>query len=235
MKNYIYFIEQEGQNLIKIGVAKDIKKRFDTLQTGSPQKLILRGYIEGGYDKEKELHDYFFKFNFGGEWFNLSKEINNYIENNCKFDLNEQIMGRHNLSDVKKLIPYDGGNFNIVYENKILEVQNMKLNNNEKLVYYSIRDFAQYPTNCVVIKDSIPTMVELEPIVGLNEKSIRKALKTLNKKSLVKLVQYGHRKAIYINPEYYATGKDLDIKTLEFFDLIECDDEKINYYIKKNK
>jgi len=31
-----------------------------------------------------------------------------------------------------------------------------------------------------------------------------------------------------INPEYYATGKELDIDTLKLFDLVECDDDKIN-------
>lgn len=234
MENYIYFIEQEGTKLIKIGVAKDIKKRFSTLQTGSPQQLILRGYIVGGYDKEKELHNYFNSLHFGGEWFTLSDEIEKYITKNCIMDLNENIVGRNNINNEIKLLPYEGGDFNIVYRNKIEGVNNMKLNNNEKLVFYVLRDFAQYPTNCIVIKDSIPAMKDLEPIIGLNEKTIRRSLKSLEEKTLVKLVQYGHRKSIYINPEYYATGKDLDIKTLQLFDLIDCDDEKINDYIKNN-
>ena len=45
------------------------------------------------------------------------------------------------------------------------------------------------------------------------------------------MVQVGHSKAIYVNPKYCATGKDLDIDTLKLFDLLECDDEKINSYL----
>lgn len=127
---------------------------------------------------------------------------------------------------------YEGGNFNIVYKNRLEELGNMKLNNNEKLVYYVLRDYAQYPTNCVVIKEHIPIMTELEPIIGLTERTIRKCLKSLEEKRLVKLIQYGHRKSIYINPEYYATGKDLDIETLKIFNLVQCDDEKLNSYLK---
>jgi DNA-binding transcriptional ArsR family regulator len=74
-------------------------------------------------------------------------------------------------------------------------------------------------------------MIELEPIIGLSERSIRESLKSLEEKGLIKLIQSGHRKAIYINPSYYATGKDLDSDTLQMFSLIKCDDEKVNEYL----
>jgi hypothetical protein len=140
------------------------------------------------------------------------------------------VNGRSKKKKLKNRDTYDGGNFNIVYENKLEEVVNMKLNNNEKLVYYVLRDYAQYPTNCVIIKNHVPAMIELEPIVGLSERSIRDSLKSLDEKGLIKLVQSGHKKAIYINPEYYATGKDLDTDTLQIFGLIDCDDEKVDKY-----
>jgi DNA-binding transcriptional ArsR family regulator len=141
------------------------------------------------------------------------------------------VSGRSKKKKAKNRVTYDGGNFNIVYENKLEDVVNLKLSNNEKLVYYVIRDYAQYPTNCVVIKDHIPAMIELEPIIGLSERSIRESLKSLEEKGLIKLIQSGHRKAIYINPSYYATGKDLDSDTLQMFSLIKCDDEKVNEYL----
>lgn len=129
---------------------------------------------------------------------------------------------------------YEGGNFNIVYTSRLEEIGNMKLSNNEKLVFYVLRDYIQFPTNCVVIKDKIPSIKELEPIVGLTERSIVDVLKSLEEKKLIKRVQYGHKKAIYVNPEYYASGKDLEIETLQLFGLLDCDNEKIEYYINEN-
>lgn len=130
---------------------------------------------------------------------------------------------------------YDGtgeNGFSIVYRDKIKELNDMKLDKNEKLVYYVLRDFAQYPSNCVVINDSIPTFKELEPLISLTERTIRDSLKTLEIKNIIKLFQSGHRKAIYINPEYYATGKELNIDTLKMFNLLEIDEEKINSYLE---
>ena len=43
--------------------------------------------------------------------------------------------------------------------------------------------------------------------------------------------QCGYKKSIVINPEYYATGKELDIDTLKLFNLVECDEEKVNNYL----
>ena len=110
----------------------------------------------------------------------------------------------------------------------------MKLTANEKLVYYVLRDFVQYPTNCVVIKDHIPTIRELEPLIGLTDRSIGDALISLENKGLIKRKQYGHRKAIYFNPYYYASGKDFELETLQMFDLIECDNEKVEQCLNSN-
>ena len=130
---------------------------------------------------------------------------------------------------------YDGsGNhgFNIVYRGRLEDLQNMKLDKNEKLVYYVVRDFIQYPSNCVIINDVIPTFKDLEPITSLTERTIRDALKALELKGILKLVQSGHRKAIYINPEYYASGKELNIDTLKLFGLLKIDDAKIETYFE---
>lgn len=130
---------------------------------------------------------------------------------------------------------YDNGEFNIVYRKNIEGVIfNMKLTSSEKLVFLSLRDFVQYPTNCVVINDKIPDINQLEKITSLKERTIISALKSLEEKGLIKRKQSGHRKSIYINPEYYASGKDLNIETLEMFGLIECDNDKINYYLKED-
>lgn len=117
--------------------------------------------------------------------------------------------------------------FNMVHRNKIKEVSNMQLNKNEKLVYYVLRDFVQHPTNCVMINNEIPTFTDLAPLTSLTERTVRECLKALEQKCLLKLVQSGHRKAIYINPEYYATGKELNITTLQLFGLVDFDVDKV--------
>lgn len=132
---------------------------------------------------------------------------------------------------------FDNGDFNIVYKNEtiLMELIKLKLEVNEKLVYYVLRDFIAYPSNCILINGEVPQMIDLEPLIGLKERTIRKALKGLEGKGVVKLLRSGVRKAIYFNPYYYASGKDLDINTLKMFELIECDDDKIEQYINDSK
>jgi len=115
---------------------------------------------------------------------------------------------------------YEGGEFNIVYRFKLEELIDMQLEVNEKLVYYILRDFTVFPSNSIMINGQVPTFEELEPIIGLKERTIRKAVKALEAKGLLKLKQSGHKKVIYVNPEYYATGKNLDIGTVKMFDLM---------------
>lgn len=126
---------------------------------------------------------------------------------------------------------YDGGDFNIVYREKLKDVCDLKLDKTEKLVYYTIRDFITYPQNCILVNEEIPLPKDLEPITGLEEKTIRLTLKSLEQKGLVKLVRAGRRHLIYVNPMYYASGKDLDIETLKLFNLVQCDDEKVESYL----
>jgi len=115
---------------------------------------------------------------------------------------------------------YEGGDFNIVYRSRLEELIGMQLEVNEKLVYYILRDFTVFPSNSIMINGQVPTFEELEPILGLKERTIRKAVKALELKGLFKLKQSGHKKVIYVNPEYYATGKNLDIDTVKMFDLM---------------
>ncbi|WEG18464.1 hypothetical protein PQ478_08270 [Alkalihalophilus pseudofirmus] len=136
-----------------------------------------------------------------------------------------------NMPRLKTKDRYDGGEFNMVYRNKINEVIAMKLSNNEKLVFFTLRDFITYPTNCILINNEVPKFPDYENIVGLKERTIRKVIKSLEDKGLFKLKQHGHKKAIYVNPSYYASGKELDIEVLQMFDLIDCDDRKIEEYL----
>jgi DNA-binding transcriptional ArsR family regulator len=131
-------------------------------------------------------------------------------------------------------IKFDNGDFNIAYKNTdiLMELINMKLEVNEKLVYYVLRDFISFPSNSVLINGEVPTMTDLEPLIGLKERTIRKALKTLEEKGLVKLMNSGVRKCIFFNPFYFASGKELDSATLKMFELLECNEDKVEEYIK---
>jgi predicted transcriptional regulator len=124
---------------------------------------------------------------------------------------------------------FDGGEFNMAYRFKMEGLIKMQLDIHEKVVFYVLRDFITYPSNAIQINDKIPSFPELETIVGFKERTIRKALKSLEDKGLVKLVQSGHKKAIYVNPSYYAGGKDVCPDTLAMFGL------ELGYVQKMNK
>lgn len=68
---YVYFIT-DGQ-YCKIGVAKNIKKRVDSLQTNSPNELHLLKYFktECAFELEKFFHDLFKTKRVLGEWYDI--------------------------------------------------------------------------------------------------------------------------------------------------------------------
>jgi hypothetical protein len=74
---YVYFIRQ--QDKIKIGYSKNVDARLRQLQTSSPVKLELVGYIEGDQETEKQLHELFDDYRLSGEWFSYSEEIQDHI------------------------------------------------------------------------------------------------------------------------------------------------------------
>lgn len=193
-------------------------------------------YLETGEFFTKVEHDKYIQKQLE-EYKMKMLSIVNIISEDEKNIKNEQILINKRSKKPKKTKlreKYEGGNFNIVYTERLEEIQRMKLTNNEKLVFYVLRDFVQFPTNCVVIRDEIPSIKSLEPIIGLTERSIIDVLKSLENKRLLKRIQHGHKKAIYFNPEYYASGKELEIETLKMFDLLEYDENKVDEYIEMN-
>ena len=74
----VYFIaddEQKNYELlrVKIGLSKDIRGRVRQLQTGSPYRLRLMGWIENNNDiiLERSLHDKYANQRTHNEWFAL--------------------------------------------------------------------------------------------------------------------------------------------------------------------
>jgi hypothetical protein len=218
--------KEQVQNQLR-GFLTEIDNEFMELKGGT------FAYLETGEFFTKTEHDKYIQKKLEKYKVDMFATVNQTVFNEKGID-NEQSMTVKTKSKKKRTNMrerYEGGNFNIVYTNRLEDIEDMKLNNNEKLVFYVLRDYIQFPTNCIVIKSEIPSMKDLEPLVGLTERSIITVMKSLEEKGLIKRVQFGHKKAVYVNPEYYASGKDLEIETLKLFGLVECDDEKIDQYI----
>jgi hypothetical protein len=135
---------------------------------------------------------------------------------------------------VKKVLKeyYSNGDFNMVYRPEVENVHiDMKLNSMERIVYLTLRDFVVYPSSCLMFRGEIPTMENMGFLTGLNEKTVRKALKSIEKRNLIKSVNIKYRKAIYFNPKYYSTGKNINKETLKMFGLLQLDDDKIREYL----
>jgi group I intron endonuclease len=229
----IYKIINIKNNKIYIGSSADIHKRWCQHKTSLNKNKHCNKHLQAAWNKYGEesfkfeivelVDDEEVLFSAEQKWINKTKCYDGNYGYNISIDAS-----RPNIGD--KLNHLD---VNLVYRNKLDDLINMKLSRNEKLVYYVLREFVQHPSNCVMINNNIPTFKELEPLVSLTERSIRDCLKTLELKGLIKLVQSSHKKAIYINPEYYSTGKEISNETLQLFGLLEIDEEKINHYLNE--
>lgn len=91
-KQVVYFIEDEGNDQVKIGITNNVRKRIETLQCGHGAPLKLLGTLSGGRRIERQLHVRFNKYRIRNEWFRLSDEIREFIkdytgDNGDKFEL----------------------------------------------------------------------------------------------------------------------------------------------------
>ena len=81
---YLYFIRMVNDGIYyKIGITVNIKKRLETLQTGSPVPLEVVFKYRSLYAEsiEEKLHKYFSHYNTSGEWFKIPEDtIRNFIE-----------------------------------------------------------------------------------------------------------------------------------------------------------
>lgn len=73
----LYFIQESGTENIKIGIARDVKKRKYQMQTDNPNKLKVLGIAKFGSEQavkkaESRLHALFASQLVRGEWFAAS-------------------------------------------------------------------------------------------------------------------------------------------------------------------
>ena len=71
---YVYFIRAGYTGPIKIGVAANVQRRLETLQTGNHLTLYIIATIKysgraEAYEKEKKFHNLFKDKRLRGEWF----------------------------------------------------------------------------------------------------------------------------------------------------------------------
>jgi hypothetical protein len=76
----VYFVRAAETSRVKIGVARDIRRRTRSLQTSSPFRLELVAFIErkgadGTREHEKALHAACAELRVIGEWFTLSGDL----------------------------------------------------------------------------------------------------------------------------------------------------------------
>jgi hypothetical protein len=77
-EQHVYFIKTK--NRVKIGVARDPRRRLKTLQVGSPDKLELAGVLPfGGVYFEELLHEHYKAFHIHGEWYQFAKPIREHV------------------------------------------------------------------------------------------------------------------------------------------------------------
>lgn len=220
---------QEEMNKMVREYIYEVESNFQEIQGGS--------FVDIGTGEiiTKSEHDKIIQVHLEGFKCRVLSEANQTALNEFGIENTQKLTNTRNKKKKSNNTreKYDNGEFNIVYRNRIEGILKMKLNSNEKLVYYVLRDFVQYPSNFVVMANSLPTTKQLEKVIGLSEKSVISALKGLEDKNLIKRKQVGHRKAIAVNPEYYASGKDLDIDTLSMFGLVNVREDVIDTYLKE--
>ena len=83
-EGYVYFIEAERLERIKIGYSKDPEQRRKTLSTGSPSVLRIIKKIAGDQKLENEIQTRFGHLLIeeldGDEWFRATEELREFIE-----------------------------------------------------------------------------------------------------------------------------------------------------------
>ncbi len=83
---YLYFISNERQKVVKIGITNNPQKRLKTFQTAHYEKLIILKVVKVSnrmlaFQLETALHKKFQKYHIRGEWFKLTPTLFRFIEN----------------------------------------------------------------------------------------------------------------------------------------------------------
>lgn len=72
---FVYFVREPLAGHIKIGVAKDVSARLETLQCAHPAELRVIGICDGGRTQEVALHKEFAHLRLRSEWFSAHETL----------------------------------------------------------------------------------------------------------------------------------------------------------------
>lgn len=75
IESYVYFVQAVNGGPVKIGVARDVKKRLLGIQNGNPSELVVRNALPGDRVEEGALHMHFTRHRLKGEWFEPVPEL----------------------------------------------------------------------------------------------------------------------------------------------------------------
>jgi len=144
---YVYVVSFEDSILrranpyAKIGKANDVEKRLSGIQTGSPLKLQMFGYIksESPTTAEKHIHKLLKTENVMGEWFQVSQKLIRTVR--TRFDviddrLDELVVSSEDTSETIRIRELEA---HIIELNKLIEGQRMILRQNQE-TFIRIRD-----------------------------------------------------------------------------------------------
>lgn len=89
---YVYFIQAGRKGPVKIGVARNVEKRLESLQTGNHQELFVRTLIvcdekNHAYETEKKFHRKFKYLHIRGEWFHAAILDKNIMDSERMLDI----------------------------------------------------------------------------------------------------------------------------------------------------
>lgn len=87
---WTYFVGSREHGIVKIGKTGCLKSRMQGLRNSSPVPVKLFAVVFGGHDIEPFLHEQFKASRKHGEWFEISDDINECIE-----DIKAQRFARH--------------------------------------------------------------------------------------------------------------------------------------------
>jgi hypothetical protein len=76
----VYFIQDTGSMLIKIGQTTDVKRRLSALQGGNANTLIVLGTVIGGQATERALHEQFKANHVVREWYRPHPDLMAFIQ-----------------------------------------------------------------------------------------------------------------------------------------------------------
>lgn len=75
----VYFIQCGEGGPIKIGMAVNVQRRLELLQTGCPHLLTVLAAVAGDRATERAFHERFVDLRMRGEWFWPARPLTNFI------------------------------------------------------------------------------------------------------------------------------------------------------------